>query len=901
MQKTIAVIDTFGFFFRSYFAMPPLKSKSGFPTGLLTGFLNFLSKVSKEHEADYIVFCLESRTKGFREDIYDEYKGNRPEAPEDFKAQLPLAIGWLEKLGLKTLSVDSFEADDLIASICRISAQEGVKTRVVSHDKDLYQLIRDGQTVVWEPSKKIIVDESGCLEKFGVHPSLFIDFQALIGDSVDNVPGIKGIGPKTAEKLINEYKTIEKIYENIEEIKGKTKELLINGKESAFLSKKLVTLRDDALTTLDFEGCILPSSIDFEIIKEELLELDIRHLFAKNAPSKSPAKLGYYKSEKEGGDEPKLEEGEFVFELLLDDDKLLKTVKELPKEAIVAFDTETDSLETKEANLVGFSFCSDGRKGYYAAISHSYLGAPKQISKEAAKEALEEIFKRKVVGHNLKFDIAVAEKFLGQKIEVYADSMILAWLDNPESAVGLDAMADKLFSHSMIKFKETVKKGENFSSVTVEDAAEYASEDAVFTLKVFNALFEKLNKKEPALLKEFFDIEAPFIRVLLKMEQAGVTLDTAKLKELLAKNETEIEALKKEIFALSGFEFNINSTKQLSDVLFERLGLKSAKKTKTGLSTDERSLQKMLNDHPVVEKLLDYREAFKLKSAFIEPLLELSSKNEERKVYTSFLQTGTATGRLSSKNPNLQNIPTKTEAGREIRYAFKPSSGKTFIGLDYSQIELRLLAHFSGDETLVSAFLDGRDIHLETAEKIFGKEGAKENRNKAKTINFGLLYGMGSQKLSDTLSISTKEAKELIESYFASFPTVKNFLESIKTRAKEEGFVETLMGRKRFFNFKNASPKDEATYLREAVNTVFQGTAADIIKLSMIRIDKTIDERQMDAKMLLQIHDELIFEAQKESAKESAELFSSIMEGVVSLKVPLKTSINYGESWGELK
>jgi len=896
MQKTIAVIDTFGFFFRSYFAMPPLKSKSGFPTGLLTGFLNFLSKISKEHEADYIVFCLESKTKGFREDIYSDYKGNRPDAPEDFKAQLPIAIEWLDKLGLKTMSIDGFEADDIIASICRIAEKDGLKTRIVSHDKDLYQLIKDGQTVVWDPSKKNIVDEDGCVAKFGVHPSLFVDFQALIGDSVDNVPGVKGIGPKTAEKLINEYKTIENIYENIENIKGRTRELLEAGKENAFMSKKLVTLNKDILSSINYEECILPEHIDFTRIKEEMLSLDIKHLLQKESllETPKPVRYGHAKEEKDGN--------AFKTILIKNDDELASIVDKIPKDTILAFDTETDSLDTKEANLVGFSFSWDEREGFYAPVSHSYLGVPEQISTKAAKEAIIKLFDKKIVGHNLKFDIAVVEKFLGfDGLKAHADTMLLSWLDDPEGAIGLDAMAEKLFSHKMIKYKETVKSGEDFSKVPVEDAALYAAEDAVFTLKLYNALYDKLASSEKAIYKDFEEIEMPFMRVLLDMEKEGITVDREKLKELRTKNEAEIEAVKKEIFELTGFEFNINSTKQLSDILFERLGLKSIKKTKTGLSTDERTLQKMIGEHPVIEKILDYREVFKLKSTYIEPILELSAKNESHKIYTNFLQTGTATGRLSSKNPNLQNIPTKTESGRQIRYAFIPTPGNLLIGIDYSQIELRLLAHFSRDETLVGAFLDGRDIHLETAQKIFGEAAAKENRNKAKTINFGLLYGMGSQKLADSLSIGVKEAKELIESYFASFPTVKAFLESIKEYAKEHGFVETMMGRKRFFDFKNAGPRDEAMYLREAVNTVFQGSAADIIKVAMIRIKETIEKERLGAKMILQIHDELIFEAKESEAKELGARFAEIMENVVKLNVPIKSSVNYGKSWGELK
>ncbi len=892
MQKTVTLIDTFGFFFRSYFAMPPLKSKSGFPTGLLTGFLNFLSRFSKEHDTDYIIFCLESKTKGFREDIYADYKGNRPDAPEDFKAQLPIAIEWLSKLGLKTMSVDGYEADDIIAAMAKIAKNDGMAVRVVSHDKDLYQLIDGEKVTIWDPSKKTVIDEAGCIEKFGVHPTLFIDFQSLVGDSVDNVPGVKGIGPKTAAKLINEYKTIENLYEHIEEIGGRTKELLVAGCENAFMSKRLVCLQDDAVDLIDYDGSALPEAIDFSLIRDEMLTYDIRHLLQKASLfEESKPKPTDKKTEKEPN-----------YITLDTPQKLSDAISKIPADAVVAFDTETNSLDTKIAKTVGFSFAYNTDEAYYVPLAHSYLGVGEQISCEEAKKWLNTLFERKIVGHNLKFDIGVVWDMLDEcNRHIHADTMILCWMFAPDMAVSLDANAKRMFGHEMIKYKETVKTGDDFSAVSIEEATKYAAEDALYTLKIYNELYPKLQNDEKQMFDDFVNIEMPFIFVLFFMERAGIRVNVNILKELLAATDEDIEGLKKEIFSLTDSEFNINSTKQLSEVLYQKLGLDSKKKTKTGLSTDERTLTKMLDSHPVIEKILLYREVFKLKSTYLEPMIELSKKNPESKIYTNFLQTGTATGRLSSKNPNLQNIPTKTESSRRIRYAFEAGEGMSLIGLDYSQIELRLLAHYSKDETLVRAFLEDRDIHLETSQKIFGESKAKENRNKAKTINFGLLYGMGSQKLSDTLQISVKEAKGLIDSYFASFPTVKEFLESIKDGAKRDGFVKTLSGRKRFFDFKNIGARDEATYLREAVNTVFQGSAADIIKTAMIKIDDYITKNNINAKMILQIHDELIFECAEKDSEKAASIFQGVMESVVKLEVPLKTSVNIGKNWGELK
>jgi len=891
---TLTLIDTFGFFFRSYFAMPHLTSKDGHPTGLLTGFLNFINTIQKDDGVNYVIFCLEGRGEGFRDKIYAEYKGNRPDAPEDFKMQLPIAIDWLEKMGYHTMSMEGYEADDLIASYAKKAVDAGLKVRIVSHDKDLYQLINDNVSV-WDPTKKKTVTEVECFEKFGVHPSDFIEFQALIGDSVDNVPGVRGIGPKTAEKLINEYKTIENIYANIENITGSIKEKLIEGKESALISRKLVTLVNDLPIDMLMEHYVKPSASPFELIRDEMLGFGIKHLLAKTATLDVLSIDG----------ENKLEVSKFSFEPILLDtkEKLFGIIDSIPQSSVVAFDTETTSLDTKSAKLVGFSFAYEPYKAYYVPVAHSYLGVGDQVELSDALHAIKILLTYKVTGHNLKFDFSLIYRLLGcESIKPECDTMILAWLINPERSVSLDNLADEYFDYKMIKFAQTVKKDENFSTVDIESACKYAAEDAAMSLALYRALTQKaVDMGCTRFLEIMRDVEIDFINTLIEMENIGIKVDTDFLRDLGVKTVAEIDRLTCDIYQMSGSKFNINSTQQLANILYEKMGLSAGKKTKTGYSTDEMTLSKIENEHEMVPKILEYRELFKLKSTYIEPLIKYATGDKNSRVFTSFLQTGTTTGRLSSKNPNLQNIPTATNVGRQIRYAFVAEEGKVLLGLDYSQIELRLLAHFSEDETLVNAFNDGADIHMETAKKIFGEDSAKVNRDKAKTINFGLLYGMGTVKLSDTLGIEKKEAKGLIEEYFEGFPTVKAYLEGVKKQAREQGFSETLIGRRRFFNFRGANGRDEAMYLREAVNTVFQGSAADLIKMSMNKIANIIKQEHLRAKMILQIHDELIFEVDADVAESIGLRFQNVMENIHCLKIPLKTSLNIAANWGELK
>jgi len=905
MSKTITIIDTFGFFFRSFYALPPLTNKNGFPTGLLTGFTHLVERLEKDHATDYLVFALDSKGPTFRNEIDPNYKANRSAPPEELTMQLPIAIEWIKKMGFHSIAMPGFEADDVIASLTIESKKLGYKVKVVSHDKDLYQLIDDNNVVLLDAIKRKEINEDECFDKYGIHPRQFTDYQAILGDSADNVPGVKGIGKVGAQKLLSQYDTLKNVYANIDEIKpaGMQKKLR-EFEADAWMSRELVTLRTDILEGIDFTPFALPEANPFLPIYDELVEYEmngiLRVLHAKNLidPATRPAT-----SKPKTADEVMAEMApkrlDLNTKLITDDNELMALVNGLKADDIVAFDTETTGLDHAKDHMVGFSFALNEEIAYYVPIAHFYLGVPDQVSKEAAQKALRKIFNARVVGHNVKFDLHFVADFLEvDTLDIYGDSIVLGWLVNPESKLALDHLANVWLDHEMIAFKDTVKKGETFASVELEDATKYAAEDALITLKLYNMLLEKLKlQSADHLIDLAHSLEFPFITTLMEMERNGIASDANILEAFKVEAKTKLTELTASIYETAGGEFNINSPKQLGDILFDKLELPFGKKR----STDIKVLTSLIGKHPIIELIMQYREMFKLYSTYIEPLLELNKQSEDGRIHTSFVQTGTATGRLSSKNPNLQNIPTRSELGARIRGAFVAPEGKLLIGIDYSQIELRLLAHFSEDSVLVDAFNDDKDIHMQTAIVLFGEEEAAAKRSIAKTVNFGLLYGMGPKKLSDTLGITTKEAKSIIEKYFESFPTVKHYFASIVELSKEQGYVETLLKRRRYFDYASAVPMMKAAFERESVNTVFQGSAADLIKMSMNKIADVIKKRQLPVKMMLQIHDELIFEVDEKDAEIVASEFKEIMESISTLKVPLKTSLNIGKHWGELK
>ena len=910
MKKTITIIDTFGFLFRSYYALPPLKSKDGFPTGLLTGFINFVFNIGKDFKTDYIVFALDAKGDTFRHEIYKEYKSHRPDVPPDLLKQLPVAISWIEQMGFQTAIKIGYEADDVIASLAKDAKQKGLSVRVVSHDKDLLQLI-EKDIYLFNPIKKNEINEEKCFEKYGVYPAQFTNYQSLLGDSADNIPGVKGVGAKTAQALIEKFDNLDNIYSNLENIeKPRWVKLLNEGKDLAYISKKLVTLDNTCCVIDNIEEFNLPKENPILKIEEVLISFGLNKiiervykdglLYKTNMPN-NKILANNANSENEKNQIIQKEKLSCEYILLNDKSKLFEIINSIPKKSIIAFDTETTNIDTRSAKIVGFSFCIDYKQAYYVPIGHFYLGVLEQISINDAKEAINILNTHKLVLQNFKYDYQIIKSNFNINLQLYADTMIMSWLLDPSSKVGLDYMIKTFFNHNMIAFKDVVKKGQNFSNVDINKACEYASEDAFFTYKLYYELLIKFKEKKcEHLLKLAFDMEFKFIDVLINMQNQGIKVDIAFLKSLKEKNHHFIQELILKIHKSVGGEFNINSPKQLGVILFETLKLPPSKKTKTGYSTNEMVLQKLYNLHDIIPLILQYRELYKLQSTYIIPLLELGLDNKEHKIFTSFLQTGTATGRLSSKNPNLQNIPVRSEIGSQVRQAFIPQKGYQLVAIDYSQIELRLLAHFSKDEALLNAFKNNLDIHYQTAVKIFGKEQAKEKRSFAKSINFGLLYGMGSRKLAQTLEISTKEAKTYIESYFKAFPSVKSYLKSIEDFTIEHGYVETLLNRRRLFDFENVNAMFKSSFLREAVNTRFQGSAADLIKLVMIKILERFKSNK-NINILLQIHDELIFEIKEENIQTIIGELIDIMENIYNLEIPLKVSVSIGYDWKNLK
>ncbi|MEJ5168680.1 MAG: DNA polymerase I, partial [Arcobacteraceae bacterium] len=716
-MKSLTIIDTFGFLFRSYYALPPLKAKNGFPTGLLTGFMNFISNIGKDFQTDYLVFALDSKGNTFRNEIYEQYKAHRQEVPQDLLRQLPIAIEWIEKMGFKTAAKVGYEADDIIASIAKGASEQGLLVRIVSHDKDLYQLIDDDRVFLFDPIKKDIINEQKCIEKYGIRPKLFTEYQSLLGDSTDNIPGVKGVGEKTAKELILQFETVDNIYANIDEVpKPRWKNLLLENKEMAYISQKLVTLATDAYKFIDLHEYELPSENPILKIADELNFYDLtsilKRVHTNGLGFKTQAPIS-------------TNSVDFEYILLNNKEQLFNVLKSIPKDSIISFDTETTSLDSSSAKIVGFSFCFDSTKAYYVPIAHVYLGVPHQIGLDDAKIAITILASQKVVFQNFKYDYEVIKNNFSIQMPLYADTMIMGWLYNPGQSVSLDSMAEEFFNHKMIAYGDVVGKNETFADIDVVEACKYAAEDALMTYKLYFKLKELLQKRDVGLLKLAQDLEFPFIYVLLEMEQNGIKVDIDFLKQLEGRFNDRLKELTNSIYQSAGCEFNINSTKQLANILFERLKLDSGKKTKTGFSTNEQVLQELKDEHEIIPRLLEYREVYKLYSTYVIPLQNFALQSIDKRVHTSFLQTGTATGRLSSKNPNLQNIPVRSELGKEIRESFIAKDGFVLLSVDYSQIELRLLAHFSGDESLVNAFNNNQDIHLQTAIKLFGEEEAK--------------------------------------------------------------------------------------------------------------------------------------------------------------------------------
>ena len=892
-SKSLYIIDGSSYIFRAYFGIRQFLSTSkGFPTNALYGFINMLQKVVKDEKPDYLCVAFDSKEKTFRHDIYSDYKANRDAPPEDLAKQFPYFEPLVDAFNISSIRIPGYEADDIIGTLALKGSKAGFRVVIVSGDKDMMQLVSPKvQMLDTMKNKRIGVDE--VKEKFGVPPEKVIEVMGLMGDSSDHIPGVKGVGPKTATELIQKYGSIKELYKCIDEIeKKKLKEKLVQDKERALLSRKLVTI-DTAMK--------LECSLDDLKVRPSKHE-DLRKLFSEFEFSSMLAVLESGSEETSKTTRPLKKN----YETVLTEAAFNKWIKKLKKNKIFALDLETTSLRPVQARAVGVSFSCNTGEACYIPLAHSYLGVPDQLGVDWVFDKLKPILEDpeiKKVGQNIKYDFIVLKNEGVQLQGIAFDTMLASYLLNPSSrAHNMDALALEYLGHTTIKYKDvvgTASKEIGFDQVQIDRATEYAAEDADITWRLYEKLSGLLKGDD---LKIFEKLELPLLEVLGDMELQGMALDKSHLQKLSQRIHLLLTEQEKEIYELAGEQFNINSPKQLSVILFEKLELPVIKKTKTGYSTDVSVLEELSAEHDLPEVILLYRQLAKLKSTYVDALQEEIFGKTVR-VHTSFNQSVAATGRLSSSNPNLQNIPIRTEMGREIRKSFIAEENNKILSADYSQVELRVLAHMSEDESLIDAFINGEDIHTRTAVEIFGTTAERldaEARRMAKAVNFGIVYGLSAFGLSRQLKIFPKEAKKFIDKYFELYKNVKIYMERTVEDARDIGYTLTLMNRKRYLpdlNSKNRQAREAAE--RIAINSPVQGSAADLIKLAMINLDREIAQKKLNSRMILQVHDELVFECPSEEEEEMRALVKKEMEEVMPLKVPLVVDIGWGDNWND--
>ena len=888
--KSLYLIDGSSYIFRAYFGIRQfLSTSTGFPTNALYGFINMLQKVVKDEQPDYLAVAFDSKEKTFRHEMYADYKANREAPPEDLAKQFPYFEPLVQAYNIQGVRVPGFEADDIIGTLAKKAAKAGFRVVIVSGDKDMMQLIGpDIRMLDTMKNKWFGIEEVE--EKFGVTPDHVIDVMGLMGDSSDHIPGVKGVGPKTASELIRKFGSIKELYERIDEVdKAKLKEKLVQDKEMALLSRQLVTIN----TSMELEGGLE----DFKFKSPDNVEL--RKLFSEFEFS---SLLGELEDSSDPAESSPKIEGRY--ETILTESDLERWLKQLKKAKIFALDLETTSLHPVQARVVGISLSCEEGVACYIPLAHRYLGVPDQLSLDWVLQKLKPLLEDpqlKKVGQNIKYDLIVLRNEGINLQGVAFDTMLASYILTPSGRRhNMDDLARDYLGHTTIKYKDlvgTASKEIGFDEVDVERATEYAAEDADITWRLYEKLSPLLKGDD---LKLFQELELPLIEVLAEMEIHGMKVDRSHLQNLSQVIHGKMEDYVKQIYSSAGEEFNINSPKQLSVILFEKLGLPAVKKTKSGYSTDVSVLEQLAAEHELPDLILVYRQLGKLKSTYVDALQEdIFSKTG--RVHTSFNQTVAATGRLSSSNPNLQNIPIRTEMGREIRKAFVAEGNNHLLSADYSQVELRVLAHLSEDEALMEAFQFGEDIHTRTACEIFGTSPDRldaEARRMAKAVNFGIVYGLSAFGLSRQLKIYPKDAKKFIDQYFAIYKRVKVYMEETVAQARETGYTMTLMNRKRYLpDLKSQNRQVREAAERVAINSPVQGSAADLIKLAMIQLAKKISEKKLKSRMILQVHDELVFECPEEEEQEMRALVKQEMEQVVPLKVPLVVDIGWGENW----
>ena len=892
-KPKLYLIDGSSYIFRAFYGIRQfLSNAKGLPTNALYGFTTMLSKVVRDEQPDYLAVVFDSKEKTFRHEMYPEYKANRDVPPEDLAQQFPYFEPLVEAFNIVSLRQPGYEADDIIGTLAKKGEAEGMEVTIVSGDKDMMQLISPHVHML-DTMKDKRFEKPEVIDKFGVPPEQVIEVMGLMGDSSDHIPGVKGVGPKTATELIQKYGSIEKLYKNIDEIdKKKLKEKLETDKENALLSRKLVTIETGMKLDCKVEDLKVKEPHTHKL-RELYTELGFKSLL-ENLPGDGSGEAPATESKKI----------ESKYETILDEKALTALVKKLKKAKEFALDLETTSTSPTQAEMVGISFSWAEGEACYIPVSHRYLGVPEQLDKGKVLDALKPLLedaKLKKFGHNIKYDLIVlASEGVALK-GVAFDSMLASYvLDPSKRQYGMDALAMEVLQHQNITYEDVAGKGAKqigFDEVEIERASEYAAEDSDITLRLTHALRARLKDET---LKLYEELELPLIDVLAEMEMHGVLIDREHLKKLSGKLSRKLKKQEDEIYALAGEPFNINSPKQLGAILFEKLELPAKKKTKTGYSTDMSVLEDLAEEHELPAMIVNFRQLSKLKSTYVDSLpLEINPKTG--RVHTSYNQTVAATGRLSSSDPNLQNIPIRSDLGKEIRQAFIADKSGWLLSADYSQIELRILAHLSEDPALIKAFKKGEDIHTRTAAEIFGQplDGVDENgRRMAKAVNFGIVYGLSAFGLSRQLKIAPGEAKAFIDQYFDLYKNVKTFMESTVEKARECGYTVTMMNRRRYLpdlHSKNRQVRESAE--RVAINSPVQGSAADMIKLAMIQLHKKL--AKMQSKMIMQVHDELVFECPAKEKKEVETLVQKEMENVWPMQVPIVVHLNWGKNWDE--
>ena len=921
-DKTVYILDSYGLIYRAYFALisHPLTNSRGENIGALSIFFRNLKALIAKYKPEYLAAAFDSRTPTFRHEMYAEYKATRQKTPDDLHAQVPWIEEILQELKVPVLRVDGFEADDIIATVARKCREEKRPCRILSGDKDLLQLVNEDCKEMQPDKFNGGWTEEGIEEvkaKWGIPPEKILDYLSLVGDSADNVPGVNGVGDKTALKLLAEWGSLDGIYEHADQIKGALGEKIRRDRENAYFSKKLITLRDDVPVKIDFEE-FSTANLDYTAAAKKLNAheaFSVAKSYATVEPSKLPAAPLFEEEEK-----PVLQvrQNKGNYSAITDIQKLRDFIDRAlsSKEKCAAFDTETDGLETTTASLVGFSLCMKSGEAFYVPVYFTdSMFAPETADKDQCIAELSRLLEDEdftLIMHNGKFDLKVlwANGYTGiPKCRIF-DTMVAAWLLSPDemgkSPYSLEYLGETKLGLRGIEFKDLVPKGKTFADVSLDKAVPYAAEDADFTWQL-KEYFEPLIEKK-SLGQLFYGMEMKVLPILARMERQGIHLDKKALADYNVYLTQEIKEREKSIYEEAGHEFNIASPKQLQTVLFEERHLVPGKKTKTGYSTDTAVLEELMErtEDPLPRLILDYRSLTKLQGTYVETLPTLA--DSQNRIHTTFLQTGTATGRLSSRDPNLQNIPVRDEAGRRIRSAFTAETGRVLISADYAQIELVVLAHLSLDKNLCSAFNQGIDVHKATAALIHGIEPDQvtpEMRRMAKTVNFGVMYGMSAFRLAADLGISRTQAKEFIDQYFQTYSGVRKFLDDTIASAKQKGYVETILHRRRYISNINSRNKIEQNAAqRIAVNTPIQGSAADIVKTAMLSVQEAIDgDPKLKGKiqLLLQVHDELIFECKddRETVEHAIQVIREKMEGAIKLNVPLRVSIESGSNWGE--